>query len=290
MNLAPVRAKALMFLAFAALSACGRPVIAERPLQAGDLVVARVDGRAVWTSDVAREAVTQGLLGQGERLDVTSELFRHTLDAVIDQKLLAGEAAARKLDKDPAAQRRLAAARERVLSDMLVEQVVARAVDDNAVRTVYDAQLKSAKPAQEFRCRQIVVAGQADADAIKRLLIAGAAFDALALKRSIDASTKFNGGDMGYFTLDLMPQAYGAAMKDAKPGEIVGPFKSDAGWVLVKVEDRRPQAPIALDAARPQIVRFLTYDEVRDLLDTLRGHAKVEILPAAATDKANAKP
>jgi len=52
----------------------------------------------------------------------------------------------------------------------------------------------------------------------------------------------------------------------------------EGGFALVKVEDVRPEQPIALEAARPQIVRFLTYDRIRDLLETLRAKAKVESL------------
>ena len=64
--------------------------------------------------------------------------------------------------------------------------------------------------------------------------------------------------------------------RDAKAGQVIGPFQVEGGWALVKVEDRRPEQPITLEAARPQIVRFLTYDQVRDLLEKLRGQAKVQ--------------
>ena len=284
---APIRLSFLctaLCLASLALTACNRSVIAERPPQAGDVAVAKVNGRTVWKSDVVREAVAQGLIGEGEPLDVSSDVFHRTLDEVIDQKLLAAEALSRKLDKDPAAQRRLAAARERILSDMLVESVVEKAVNDDAIRTLYEEQLKSAKQDEEFHARQIVLASQADAEAVKKLLTAKASFDAVALERSTDAETKFNGGDLGYFTLDVMPDAYGQALKSAKIGEVVGPFQTEAGWVLAKVEDRRPAQPIALESARPQIVRFLTYDQVRDLLETLRGHSQVQTLIAPAKD------
>ncbi|HEX5378732.1 MAG TPA: peptidylprolyl isomerase, partial [Phenylobacterium sp.] len=63
-----------------------------------------------------------------------------------------------------------------------------------------------------------------------------------------------------------------------KVGQVVGPFQIDGGWALVKVEDRRLEQPITLEAARPQIVRFLTYDQVRDLLEKLRGRSKVQTL------------
>ncbi|HXA38034.1 MAG TPA: peptidylprolyl isomerase [Phenylobacterium sp.] len=260
------------------LSACGKGGGAEHAPERGDQAVAKVDGQTVWSSDVKREAVAQGLLGEGEPLEVSSDLFRRVLDEVVDQRLLAGEAVRRKLDKDPVAQRRMAAARDRVLGDMLVESVVSDAVNDNAVRGLYQEQLKLAKRSEEIHARQIVLPNAAEAEAVRKLLAAGASFEALAMEKSTDAATRFNGGDLGYFTIDVMPEAYDAALKAAKPGQIVGPFAVEGGFALVKVEDRRVEQPITLEAARPQIVRFLTYDQIRDLLEKLRGRAKVQVM------------
>ncbi|MFZ5668322.1 MAG: peptidyl-prolyl cis-trans isomerase, partial [Pseudomonadota bacterium] len=281
-----------------ALAACGRPEGSEKPPQPGDAAVAKVDGKTVWASDVKREAVAQGLIGEGEPLDMSSDLFRRVLDEVVDQKLLAAEALKRNLDRDPVAQRRLAAARERILGDMLVESVVEKAVTPNAIRGLYQEQLKLSKESVELKARQIVVATQGEADQIRKLLGAGASFEALAMERSTDSATRFSGGDIGgYFTLDVMPEPYVAALKEAQPGTLVGPFAVDGGWALVKVEERRQEAPITFEAARPQIVRFLTYDQVRDLLETLRGGARVQILlgkqppvPGAPREPASAPP
>ena len=97
-----------------ALAACGDRGGAERPPQPGDEAVARVDGKTVWASDEKREAVAQGLIGEGEPLDVTSSLFRRVLDEVVDQKLLAREAERRGLDESPLVQRRLEVTRDRI--------------------------------------------------------------------------------------------------------------------------------------------------------------------------------
>ena len=261
-----------------ALSACGDRGGVDTAPQPGDTAVAKVDGQTVWASDVKREAVAQGLIGEGEPLDVSSDLFRRVLDEVVDQKLLAAEAIKRKLDKEPAAEKRLAAARERILGDMLVESVVTDAVTDNAIRGLYQEQLKLAKQSEEFRARQIVVATEAEAQAVAKLISTGASFEALAMERSTDAATRFNGGDLGYFTTDVMPEAYAANLKGAKAGDIVGPFAIEGGWAILKVEDKRLEQPITFEAARPQIVRFLTYDQVRDLLEKLRSKAKVQTL------------
>ncbi len=260
------------------LAACGQNQVADKPPEPGDTAVARVNGQVIWASDVKREAVAQGLISEGEPLDVSSEVFRQRLDEVIDQKLLAAEAMKRKIDKDPIAQRRLAAARERILGDMLVEGVVEKAVTEDAIRKLYAEQQKLSKRSEEIRARQIIVGSQAEAESVKKLLASGASFDALAMERSTDQATRFNGGDLGYFTLDVMPEPYGVALKDAQKGALVGPFAAEGGWVLVRVEDKRGEEPITLEAARPQIVRFLTYDQVRDILEKLRGSAKVEML------------
>ena len=275
---------ALLAVAVLVLAGCNRNTGAETAPEPGDVAVAMVEGHNVWASDVKREAAAQGLIGEGEPLDQQSDLFRRVLDEVVDQKLLAAEAVKRKLDKDPVALRRLAAARERVLGDMLVESVAENAVNDKAIRSLYQEQLKLSKQSEEVRARQIMVQSSVDGEAIKKLLTSGASFDALAMERSSDAATRFNGGDLGYFTLDVMPDAYGVALKTAKVGDIVGPFQSEGGWVVLKVEDKRLEAPITLQAARPQIVRFLTYDQVRDLLERLRSAARIQNLLPKPTD------
>src|SRR5688572_9928543 len=81
------------------IAACGRGGGDDRPPEPGDRAVARVEVDAVWASDVKLEAVAQGLVGEGEPLDLTSDLFRRVLDEVIDQKLLAAEAERKGLDK-----------------------------------------------------------------------------------------------------------------------------------------------------------------------------------------------
>ncbi len=271
-------------LALALLVAgCGKTsVFQPKKPEPGDVAVARIGREVIWTSDVKREAVAQGLIGEGEPLDVASDPFRRTLDQVIDQRLLAAEASRQGLDKDPVVRRRLQAAHDKLLGDVLVESVVDRAVNENAIRALYQEQQRLSHASEEIRARQIVLPTEADAMAVKKLLSAGASFEALAMQRSSDSATRFNGGDLGYFTLDAMPEAYGAALKSAKIGETVGPLKTDGGYAVVRVEDRRPEKPLSLEEARPQIVRFLTYDEIRSLLTKLRNASGVQMLTPGA--------
>ena len=259
------------------LAACGRPSGEDRPPEPGDRAVARVENEAIWASDVKREAVAQGLVGEGEPLDVTSDLFRRVLDEVIDQKLLAAEAERRGLDNSPLAQRRLEATRERILGDMLVETVVNNTISERKVEELYQEQLRLARTSEEIRTRLILSRTKAEADAVVGILAQGAAFEAVAMERSIDEATRFSGGDLGYSTLDVMPQAYANALRDKPAGSTVGPFRTEGGWAVLRVEDRRQETPPTLEQARPQIVRYLTYEGVRQLLEELRGKAEVNV-------------
>src|ERR1700750_3085284 len=81
----PLRSTLLAGLALAAalgLAGCGPGAGVEHAPERGDRAAAKVDGQTVWASDVKREAVAQGLIGEGEPLDASSALFRRVLDAV----------------------------------------------------------------------------------------------------------------------------------------------------------------------------------------------------------------
>lgn len=273
----PIRHMILALLVLTA-AACSRGGGDERPPEPGDRAVARVEGQVIWASDVKREAVAQGLISEGEPLDASSPLFRRVLDEVVDQKLLAREAERRGLDNSPLAERRLQATRERILGDMLVDTVVDRAISDQAVQALYDEQLRLARTSEEIRTRLILSRTREEADAVVGLLNTGASFEAVAMERSVDEATRFSGGDLGYSTLDVMPEAYANALRDRPAGSTVGPFQTEGGWAVLRVEDRRRETPPTLDQARPQIVRYLTYEQVRQLLEDLRRRAEVEVL------------
>ena len=291
------RARALMLpLAVGLiLTACGKTAAPERPPEPGDVALARVNGQTIWTSDVRNEAIAQGAIGQGEPLDATSSLFSRTLEEVIDQRLLADAAVKRGLDKSLSAQRRLQAARDRILGDMLVETTIDRDIDDKAVKAQYDEQVRLAKASDEVRARIMVLKTKAEAEAALAQVQGGAVFEALAMEKSIDQATRFGGGDMGYITEDVMPQAYKDALTTAKVGDTVGPVQVDNGWAIFRIEDRRPETPPTLDEERPIIMRYLIYNQVAGLLTDLRNHARVDRLipppsgadaeppPAAAT-------
>lgn len=271
-RLAPAAGAALLLL-----SACGQGGDARAP-ESGDRAVARVQAQTIWASDVRREAVAQGLIGEDEPLDVTSDLFGRVLDEVIDRKLLAREAERRGLDESELVQRRLEATRERILGDVLIETEIAGDVNEQKIQELYRDQVRRAQTSDEIRTRLILSRTREEAAAVVGVLAQGAAFEAVAAQSSIDDATRYSGGDLGYRTIDVLPQAYADALRGQPAGATVGPFQTEGGWAVLRVEDRRRETPPTLEQARPQIVRYLTYEGIRQELASLRGKARIERL------------
>lgn len=277
-RLAPAAGAVLLLL-----SACGQGGDARAP-ESGDRAVARVQAQTIWASDVRREAVAQGLIGEDEPLDVTSDLFGRVLDEVIDRKLLAREAERRGLDDSDLVQRRLEATRERILGDVLIETEIASDVNEQKIQELYRDQVRRAQTNDEIRTRLILSRTREEAAAVVGVLAQGAAFEAVAAQSSIDDATRYSGGDLGYRTIDVLPQAYADALRGQPAGATVGPFQTEGGWAVLRVEDRRRETPPTLEQARPQIVRYLTYEGIRQELATLRGKARIERLVTPSSD------
>lgn len=275
-----------LLLIAASLAACGpQPRLAEeeddseRPVlspDATDPVVARVDGTLIRRSDVEREALAQAE-GQIETPPAPGEEeFDRVLEELIDQRLLALEARRRGLHQSEEARRRLALAEERILGNVLVETALADAVTEETIRRIYEEQVQLIPLGEEVRARHILVDTRAEAEAIAQLIEQGRDFAELAVAMSQDQATRLEGGDLGYFTRGGVLPAFGSVAFATPEGDVSDPFQSEFGWHLLQVVDRRRQPPPSLEALRPNIVRFYTFDQLEALIEGLREEAEIE--------------
>lgn len=69
----------------------------------------------------------------------------------------------------------------------------------------------------------------------------GADFADLALERSDDPVSGSDGGNLGWVSPGQMVPAFEEAMNQAQVGEYFGPFRSQFGWHILQVEERRRQ-------------------------------------------------
>ena len=260
-----------------------RPALESVARTGGDDVVARINGTALYASDVDLAAQEQGLVDEGISLPKTDTRYRGVLDELIDQRLLALDAESQGLNADRDAKIRLAAARERILGNIRVERHLRDTVNEASIRRMYEEQAKLAARGDEVRARHILVEEKAKADALLKEIEDGGDFAALAIANSIDEGSAERGGDLGYFTQDMLNGRFTRPVFNAGKGERVGPIKSEFGWHIAEVLDRRPAPQPSFETLRPKIANFMTFDAIQDLLKDLREGAEVEILTDEVT-------
>ena len=274
----------LMALSTLCLISCAPAATENRPAldnvtrAGGDTVVARVSGTTLFASDVDLAAQEQGFVDEGISLPTTDARYRQVLDELIDQRLLALDAESQGLNTDREAKIRLAAARERILGNIRVERHLRDTVNEISIRRMYEEQAKLAARGDEVRARHILVEEKTKADELLKKLDAGEDFGGLAIAHSIDEGSSDRGGDLGYFTQDMLNGRFTQPVFNAGKGERVGPIKSEFGWHIAEVLDRRPAPQPSFETLRPKIMNFMTFDAIQDLLKELRNNADVEIL------------
>jgi peptidyl-prolyl cis-trans isomerase D len=109
---------------------------------------------------------------------------------------------------------------------------------------------------------------QKQAEEILKRARAGEDFAALAKQYSEDEGSKVNGGDLDYFARGRMVPEFEMAAFNAEPGTITDLVKSQFGFHIIKVVDKRPGSTTALDAVRPQIQDMLAQQRVDQQLAT----------------------
>lgn len=244
--------------------------------RSGDPIVVRVNNSPIYRSDVQRAAQAQGLISETVTLSTDDPIFRVTVDELIDQRLLSLDAVRTRLSKTPEAQRRLLAARERILGNYRVETHVSAAVNETSIRNLYQAQRELAGRGEERRARQIVLADAATALDIAQRLDDEEDFDTLAAEFSIDEASRDRGGELGWVSRDTLRGDMRSMVFSTPIGGRSAPFEVEDGWHIIEVIDSRTPSSRSFEESRNEIARFMTFEAVEALLSDVRDRGNVE--------------
>jgi peptidyl-prolyl cis-trans isomerase C len=274
-------------LASAALAGClAMVLLAATPVRAEDAnpVLAKVNGSEIHQSDMA---LAEEELGPSlDKMDPATK-HENLLAFLIDMKIVAKAAEDKKVEDSDDFKRRLAFARNRLLMDSLLATEGKAATTDEAMKKVYDDAAKQISGEQEVHARHILVATEEEAKEVKAELDKGADFAELAKKKSKDPGAA-DGGDLGFFTKDQMVPEFSAAAFALEPGKISDPVKSQFGWHIIKVEEKRNRKPPEFDQVKGQIEAYVTRKAQADYVAKLREGAKIERMDQAANTPAPA--
>ena len=131
----------------------------------------------------------------------------------------------------------------------------------------------------------IVVPTEQEAFSVLQKAQSGADFSELARKFSKDG-TAANGGDLGYVTQQGVAPEVGGIMFALSPGQITQfPVKSVGGYFILRVEGRRQRATPTFEEARTQIEGMLRAETIRDAVESVTSHIKIQPPPGVSAPK-----
>jgi len=257
------------------------------PVRADDKVLAKVNGAEIKQSDVAM--AEEELAPSLAQMDPATK-DENVLAFLIDMKIVSKAAEDKKVADSEEFKRRLNFTRNRLLMDSLLALEGKAATTDDAMKKVYEEASKQIAGEQEVHARHILVETEDEAKAVKAELDKGADFAELAKKKSKDPGAS-DGGDLGFFTKEQMVPEFSAVAFALEPGKISDPVKSQFGWHIIKVEEKRNRKPPEFDQVKAQIETYVTRKAQAEYVGKLREAAKIERTekPAEAA-KSDTKP
>lgn len=236
-------------------------------------IVARVDGVELHLSDV--EAAQQNLPPQAQKMPL-EQIYPALLNRLVDGALITEAGRKEHLDRDPDVQTRLKRYEDRLVQEAYLNRAMRQAETDDSLKRRYQRLLKEKPPQEEVHARHILVASEEEAKSVIAQLDKGADFTALAKKYSTDPSAE-EGGDLGYFGHDDMVKEFADAAFAVPVGQYTKtPVKTEFGWHVIKVEDRRAGKPPSFEEAQDQLRQDLAHEVIEAKLQELRGAAKIE--------------
>ncbi len=257
-----------------ALAATPVTLAAQEGDAEADAVVARVDGEEIRQSDVMAMARTLPSQYQTQLMQIYPLLVQRLVDYKLAGK--AGRAAG--LANDDRVKAFVAKAEEQAIREVYLEREIEARITDAMVQDAYKAHQAANAPVEEHHARHILLETEEAAREVIALLDGGADFAELAKERSTGPSGP-KGGDLGYFTADQMVPEFSQAATALEPGQhSAEPTKTQFGWHVIKLEDRRTSAPESLEEVEPQLRQQLARDVLETVLDGLRDGAEIEIV------------
>ena len=271
-----------------------------RKAEPGARVLAKVGDHVITAADLQHHIDGMAPLLRPRYANV--ERRRELLETLVRNQLLAQEAARRHLERAPAVREQLDRAMTQELLRVEFEAHAAASVGDAAVRRYYDEHAQEFVRPEMARVAHLFLvadarsrpAVQAEAERLRRELDGkgrrdAAAFAAAVQRRSDDPATRASGGALRMMTREELATAVGPAAAQAafalQAGEIAGPFPTDRGFEIVRLELKsvgvnRPLAEVA-GSIRAQIARQTQGRTYEDLIRKIREGTKVTVDEAA---------
>ena len=243
-------------------------------------IVATVDGKPIFLSEII--GMAQRLPEQYRKMSLEA-VYPSLLTRAIDSKLVTLEGRRAGFSKDPDVKKRLLDVEDQIISEIFLTKTIGSQVTEEALQKIYSETKSEMASGDQIKARHILLDSEEKAMEIIKKLQAGGEFAKLASEYSTGPSAA-SGGDLGWFGEGQMVPEFSKAAFALNPGDIVTkPVKTQFGWHIILVEDRKVSAPPSFDEAKEQLASTMSQTLLKELIETLRTKAKIVRFQADGT-------
>jgi parvulin-like peptidyl-prolyl isomerase len=239
--------------------------------------------------NITADEVNQIVGVQGMKFDTLDKnMQKKVLDMIVDRKLLAQNASKAGLEKTDEFKQKLEMIKKDLTLNLWMEQEakkIEKSTKESELKEFYEKNKKNFETPAELKASHILVKTEDEAKAIIKSLDGAkdvkAEFAKLAKEKSTGPSGA-NGGDLGWFPASKMvPEFSVAANKLAKGTFTKEPVKTQFGYHIIYLEDKKPAGIKKFDEVKEQIKGLVNRDKFNKLIETtvsnLRKDAKIEL-------------
>lgn len=253
-----------------------------------DALVATVNGEEIRESDVLKVFAS---LPEQYRQAPLAMIKAQLVEQMVNTRIIHSAAETENFNAQAEYTDRVAEVKRQLLQEYYIQKKIEEAVTEETLKAEYTKITADFKAEDEVKARHILLKEEDEAKDVISKLDAGGDFVALAKELSTGPSGPA-GGDLGYFVDGRMVAEFSkVAFALEKGAYSKEPVKTQFGWHVILVEDRRATQAPAFDGMRKKLEDDMSNQAVTALLDALKAKATVNIITPeeakpAATDEA----
>lgn len=225
-------------------------------------ILAVVGGREIKTSDL--EMLMRGLDPRAAAQFNSEEGKKMLLEELINQELLYLDAINEGIDESEEYKAELERARVNILKQLSMNKLMKSVtVEEGEIINYYNQNKSMLKTPDTVRASHILVSEEQKAVEILEEINKGMSFESASEQYSVCPS-KEKGGDLGYFEKSKMVPEFGKAAFEMEVGQISQPVKTQFGYHIIKLVDKKEGGIKSLDEVKSQLVQQVLLKKQQD--------------------------
>ncbi|MGB9668451.1 MAG: peptidylprolyl isomerase [Thermosulfidibacteraceae bacterium] len=249
--------------------------------KAEEKILARVNNETITTKDL-EEAISTLPPQFRAVVSEDSELKKKLLDRLIEERLLIQEMKRAGVKEDEEIRRKVERFREALLLEKFLKDKFSNATaTDDEIKSYYENHKEEFKQPEIYELSYISIKDEQKLKKAVEELKKGTPFEEVAKKYSEDEETKNKGGYLGEVSVDGISDPFKNIISRLKPGEFTEPIKSENGYQIIKVIDKKPARILNLGEVREKIKDKLTSEkqqkEYEKFIKELKARSRIEV-------------